>query len=54
MVLIAGYFQCLTYHLVSTTLSVVHDEVNESIYEILLIAAYATNGFIHLRTFLQD
>lgn len=53
MVLIAGYFQCLKYHLVSTTLFV-HDEVNESIYEILLIAAYATNGFIHLRTFLQD
>lgn len=54
MVLIAGSFQCLKYHLVSTRLFVVHDEVNENIYEILFSAAYATNGFIHLRTFLQD
>lgn len=54
MVLIAGYFQCLKYKLVSTRLFVAHDEVNENIYEILFIAAYAKNGFVHQRTFLHD
>lgn len=54
MVLVAGYFQCLNYYLFSTRLFIVHDKVNENIYQILVFVAYATNGFIHLRTFLLD